>query len=87
MPNTHYTLKVARWSDGSRIYLDSRGMIHLMSSDKRLPQLSFVLSNYPIAGWTSRGHAFGWQFFLPGEATTDAATAGAILRKFIQTLR
>ncbi len=86
-PHRRFRLDVAKWNDGSRAYLDSRGMLHLVSSDRKLPQLTLTLSNAPCAGWTSTGQTFGWSYFLFGEATTDALTAREIIREFVGRLR
>ena len=86
-PGAHYTLKVATWADGSRAFLDSRGLLHLVSADKKLPQLTLTLSERPMAGWTSDGRTFGWAYFLPGEATDDALLGVALIRQFVERLR
>jgi hypothetical protein len=86
-PGAHYTLKVAGWTDGSRAFLDSRGLLHLVSSDRKLPQLTLALSDRPLAGWTSDGRTFGWAYFLPQQATDDASLGAALIREFIERLR
>lgn len=58
-----YSLHVAQWSDGSRAWLDSRGMLHLQSSDRSIPEMSFVLRDGALAGWTSEGRTFGMAYF------------------------
>ena len=67
-------LKMARWPDGSRAFLDSRGMLHLKSADPSLPELSLVLSNEKLAGWSSDGWAYG-PAKLIGEARTATPVA------------
>ena len=38
-----YTLRAATWKDGSRAVLDSRGMLHLRSTETAIPELTLVL--------------------------------------------
>src|SRR5207302_6843078 len=52
-PGTGYRLSVATWRDGSRAYLDSRGLLHLTSSDSAIPELTLVLTEGTMAGWCS----------------------------------
>jgi hypothetical protein len=85
-PGVLFTLKVATWGDGSRVFLDSRGLLHFVSADKKLPQLTLVLSSRPIAGWTSDGRTFGWSYFLPNKATDDVSLGASLLREFTRRL-
>lgn len=57
-----FTLSVATWPDGSSIYLDGRGLLHLVSSDAKLPQVTIVLSHWS-AGWSSDGRYWGHPYF------------------------
>ena len=56
-------LQVARWEDGSLAWLDSRGMLHLKSSDRSIPEVTLVLRDGALAGWTSEGRTFGMAYF------------------------
>jgi hypothetical protein len=80
-----YNLRVATYPDGSRVFLDSRGLLHLMA--KGVPQLTLTLTDRPCAGWTSHGETFGWAYFLPEEATSDAAMAWMVLRTFARRVQ
>jgi hypothetical protein len=82
-----FNMRLATWGDGSRAYLDTRGMLHLVSSDRRLPQLTLTLSTAPIAGWSSNGQTFGWAYFLESAPTSEPAVALEILRQFCARLR
>src|SRR5262249_24724083 len=44
------SLQLAQWSDGSRAWLDSRGLLHLRSSDPNVPQCTIVLAEKELAG-------------------------------------
>lgn len=75
-----YTLKLAQWKDGSRAYLDSRGLLHLRSSDRTIPELTLVLAD-PVAAWSSDGARCGSRVFLAGDRWESDAGA------FVQALR
>jgi hypothetical protein len=59
-----YLLKVATWQNGSQAFLDSRGILHLKSSDPALPEVSLVLTDGPLAVWSSDGLIAGPSFFI-----------------------
>jgi hypothetical protein len=63
-----FRLKVASWPDGRRAWLDSRGLLHLRSADTSQPEISFVLSDDPMAVWSSDGCMAGGQFYIPSSA-------------------
>ncbi len=65
-----YRLKLAHWKDGSLAWLDSRGMLHLNSSDRSIPEATIVLRDGNLAGWTSEGRTFGMAYFA-GDASAD----------------
>lgn len=54
-----YELKVATSNDGSRVFLDSRGLLHLKSSDPNLAELTLVLHDQQISGWCDRNQVWG----------------------------
>jgi hypothetical protein len=58
-----YELKVATWEDGSRAFLDSRGLLHLMSADRDLPEITLVLADDGVAGWSSDGRMWGETYY------------------------
>jgi hypothetical protein len=82
-----WTLEAASWPDGSRAFIDSRGLLHLISSDRKLPQLTLVLTDQPLAGWTSDGRTFGWAYFLPDKATDTPALGTALIREFAEKVK
>lgn len=54
------------WDDGSQVIVDSRGLVHLISSDEGLPQVTIVLiTNKTTACWASDGKMCGFEYFLP----------------------
>jgi hypothetical protein len=82
-----FGLRVARWADGSRAILDSRGMLHLTSTGAGLPEITLVLTDRTIGGWTSDGLTFGWQFFHRAAPTAPAEYVYGLLRTFTARLR
>ena len=59
-----YSLSVATWEDGSRAYLDSRGLLHLKSSDRDVPETTMVLSDGRLSGWCSDGRFWGLEYAI-----------------------
>lgn len=49
-------LRMGKWEDGSRIWIDRRGFLHLSPSDPNLGQLSLTLRQGELSAWhTSHG--------------------------------
>ena len=87
-PDTRYTLSVARFPDGSCIYLDSRGLLHLKSSDPSQPEVALVLHDSEVAGWTSAGERCGGEFFCRKNGDVpNAAKVFARISDFVRRLR
>ncbi len=85
---TGFRLRTARWDDGSRAWIDSRGLLHLRSSDAGIPEVTLVLYHSRVAGWCSDGRVFGQRYFI-GDAT-PASAAGVfheVLQRFLVRLR
>lgn len=79
-------LRLAQWSDGSRAWLDPRGLLHLCSSSPEVPQCTIVLGDREMAGWIADGRTWGPRYFLGQEPTTSAEAAYEVLRQFIEQL-
>jgi hypothetical protein len=62
-PGVGYTLRRAEWADGSRAILDSRGLLHLQSSDAAVPECTLVLCDHDVAGWCADGRIWGSEYF------------------------
>lgn len=81
-------LRLAQWADGSRAWVDSRGLLHLRSSDPVLPELTLVLYESHVSGWCSDGRTFGSKYFLGAPATAAASEiARSVLYPFLARLR
>ncbi|MHC2066388.1 hypothetical protein ACYFX5_02860 [Bremerella sp. T1] len=68
IPEIGYELSRAAWPNGSEAFLDSRGMLHLRSANGRVPEVTIVLTDGHLAGWTSEGRVFGQQYFTGNQA-------------------
>ncbi|MDB6113052.1 MAG: hypothetical protein JWR69_4802, partial [Pedosphaera sp.] len=76
IPAEHpFTLKVVTWPDGRRVWLDSRGLLHLRSADASEPEISLVLSDGFMAAWSSDGRMAGSSFFIPPGSETISPLA------------
>jgi hypothetical protein len=74
-PWMRYRLSVATFPDGSQVFLDSRGLLHLKSSDRRIPEATFVMHDNDAAGWSADGRMWGSSYFL---GSMPAAAASEI---------
>jgi hypothetical protein len=70
-PNLGCTLQVTEWPNGSKAFLDSRGLLHLKSHDPSLAEVSLVLSDGEVAGWTSDGYICGPSFFFEDQRPSN----------------
>lgn len=68
-PEIGCTLQVAEWPNGSRAFLDSRGLLHLRSHDPAVAEVTLVLAFGLAAVWSSEGLVCGPRFFV-GDAPT-----------------
>jgi hypothetical protein len=82
-----FKMHVATWDDGSKVFLDSRGLLHLKSSDPNVAECSIALSNIAPAAWSSEGKVCGPPFFI-GDATPTAGQYFTdLIRRFVERLR
>ena len=63
-PSPGFKLQTARWPDGSVAWLDSRGLLHLKSSDITIPEITIVLKDGRCSGWCSDGEVWGQPYFV-----------------------
>lgn len=79
------SLEVARWADGRRAWLDSRGLLHLRSGTPALPEISLVLdSSGPIAAWCSDGLRCGPDFFHPEPVANPESAVRETLSRLLR---
>ena len=68
-----YTLSIAAWPDGSQAFLDSRGLLHLKSSDPGIPETTIVLHERLTSGWCADGRVWGESYFLGAPSIAETA--------------
>ncbi|HLX69895.1 MAG TPA: hypothetical protein VKV04_09745 [Verrucomicrobiae bacterium] len=78
------TLATASYPNGSKVYLDSRGLMHFKSSDPSVPEVSLVLADGAVAGWTSDGCVCGPQFFFDRPIVSDPKGVYERIVKFFE---
>jgi len=76
-------LRVAKWGNGSRAYLDSRGLLHLKSSHEALPEASIVMNNGPLAAWSSDGLVCGPTFFTGNQVRCEPKLMWERIKAFV----
>jgi hypothetical protein len=76
------SLQELELASGSKIFLDTRGLLHLKSFDPDLPEVSLVLADGEIAGWTSDGHVCGPSFFFDGSQVSEPESVFERIMKF-----
>jgi hypothetical protein len=83
-----YSLHEATWSDGSRVVLDSRGLLHFQSADRAVRELTLVLhQDGAMAGWCSDGRMFGLPYFVGDRGNaTDLEIYEQVLKPFLARL-
>lgn len=82
--NKNVKFIVKRWEDGSEAIFDSRGFLHLKSSDKTLAEITIVMiSGMETACWASDGTLCGAQYFLL-PASVNLMHAEEFYKKYIQ---
>ncbi|MBI4615946.1 MAG: hypothetical protein HY720_20180 [Planctomycetes bacterium] len=87
LPGARYRLRVAEWGDGSRVFLDSRGLAHLVSSDRDIPQVSLLLCDRgPLAAWSSNGKGCGPPSLVGDLPSTSPSRIFELVVRFAQLL-
>jgi hypothetical protein len=86
LPDSRITLRCARWQDGSQAILDSRGLLHLQSRNSMLPELTLVLSQHLVGGWSSDGRYFGGSYFWTEKPEELSVMWREILRPLLEEL-
>ena len=79
-------LQTASWPNGSKAFLDSRGLLHLKSHDAAIPEVSLVLSDSEVAGWTSDGYVCGPKFFFAHDYRLEPDKVFAAILRFTAAL-
>jgi hypothetical protein len=79
-------LKFSRfvWPDGSEMLADSRGLLHLRSADKNIPEITIVMiMGRPTACWAADGRVCGSPYFT-GVDTAESRDVAGFYYNYIQ---
>ena len=68
---TGVTLQKAEWENGSKAWLDSRGLLHLKSANRTHPEITLVMRDGPLSGWLSSGEVFGDNYYCGKDPTAQ----------------
>lgn len=72
-----------RWDNGSEIFFDGKGFMHLISSDESIPEITIVLIlDRSTACWASDGNVCGSEYFT-GVAGTSRIPVDQFYKKYI----
>jgi hypothetical protein len=83
-----YRLTVASWNNVPQLFLDSRGMLHLKSHDRSIPEVTLLLTNNgPLAGWSSDGRVYGPKYFHGSNTSHDPKHLEDLIHRFTENLR
>lgn len=90
--NQNVFFGTTEWADGSQAIVDSRGFVHLKSSDAKIPEITLVTAlNMPLTFWTSTGQYCGANTFIPAvgklQLLTPRQLYNDILKPFIENLK
>jgi hypothetical protein len=80
------TLQCATFPGGSKVLLDSRGLLHLKSSDPTVAEVTLVLADSEVAGWTSDGYVCGPAFFFGRPYTSEPMHVFERMMRFLSRL-
>jgi hypothetical protein len=86
LSNKNIKFTIRKWDDGSEAIIDSRGLLHLKSSDPSIPEISIVLvTGACIAFWASDGIVAGASYFIrENEESTNIIPVRYFYEKYIQ---
>jgi hypothetical protein len=81
--NKEVKFKLWKWTDGSEVTIDSRGFLHLKSSDPSIPEITMVLvTGKNTACWAADGTVCGDLYFIHQDAFV--MKAADFYEKYIQ---
>jgi len=88
---TRFSLREARFEEGTRVLIDGRGLVHIISSDESLDQVTLTLGLGPVAGYcvgtSRRGAVFGPAFHEGTETRIKTADAASLLGRILRRAR
>ncbi len=63
-PGVSTVMHTAKLANGNAVWLDARGLLHLLPADAQQPEITLVLDENAISGWVSDGRQFGDAYYL-----------------------
>jgi len=97
---SQYDLRSVRFADGTTAWLDSRGLLHLRSSIRTIPEITLVTSLAVeccklkrinmvdlISGWLSDGRVFGPSYSHGGKITDSGVIYREVIQPIIRAIR
>ncbi|QDT41682.1 hypothetical protein Pan241w_17450 [Gimesia alba] len=85
--NVGCQLSVATWDDGSQAFLDSRGMLHLQSSDLSITEVTLVLVEKFVSGWCADNRFWGDPYFCGEHDLCDPKEIfDSVIQEFVEHL-
>jgi hypothetical protein len=89
-PAAGSNLSPVEWPSGSKAWLDSRGMLHLQSADRTIPEVTIILAeSTSLPAWSSDGLRIGPSFFTGGgpSSAADATVIDSYIQRFVASCR
>ena len=92
IPNANLKFSKFVWNDGSEVLADSRGFLHLRSSDESIPEITIVMiMGKPTACWAADGSICGSAYFTGIEwkrsrIGTESDFYNDYIKRFIDTV-
>lgn len=91
IPNTNLRFSKFVWNDGSEVLVDSRGFMHLRSSDASIPEITIVMiMGKPTACWAADGNICGSAYFTGIDAMNRTGAVSdfynGYIKRFIDTV-
>lgn len=76
------SLRLATFSDGSQVFLDGRGLLHLLPTGDDAPSITIALASSGLAVWLSDARCCGHRYLLGDLPHTDAAEIFYAIQRF-----
>jgi hypothetical protein len=86
-PEVGFKLSRAAWNDGSEAFLDSRGLLHLRSANRSIPEVSIVLTDGELSGWCADGRWWGRAYFTGDRQLASKRSVFDTIKAFTEQLR
>ncbi|QDU59381.1 hypothetical protein Pan216_02090 [Planctomycetes bacterium Pan216] len=83
-----FRLSMATFDDGSKLFLDARGLLHLYSADRELvPEATLVLNEGMVSGWCADGRVWGERYFIGDvDQTPPRDVYDSVVRAFCERI-